>query len=113
MNKCHDIALQLIEFKDSYAGDTLALEAACQDEQYKTLCAKVSPIISECQNAIDIITNSLLPFIERKSQVRHCIRFCAFLSFQNLFRSLQSITAVLGKKDQLFQKLYILFAILS
>ena len=67
-NKCQNVMAQLRALKDSYAADTAALGCAWQDEHYKTLCAKVSPIISECQNAIDIITNSLLPFIEKKSQ---------------------------------------------
>ena len=67
-NKCQNVMAQLRALKDSYAADTAALGGAWDDEHYKTLCAKVSPIISECQNAIDIITNSLLPFIEKKSQ---------------------------------------------
>ena len=67
-NECRDIREHLRVVKDCYAADTVELGGAWQDEHYKTLCAKVSPIISECQNAIDIITNSLLPFIEKKSQ---------------------------------------------
>ena len=67
-NKCQNVMAQLRALKDCYAADTAALGGAWQDEHYKTLCAKVSPIISECQNAIDIIANSLLPFVERKSQ---------------------------------------------
>ena len=66
--ECKAIMSHLADTKDYFAGATLALGGAWQDEHYKTLCAKVSPIISECQNAIDIITNSLLPFIERKRQ---------------------------------------------
>lgn len=65
-SSCQTVEAYIKALKEQLASETANLGGAWQDEQYRILCSKVAPILSECDNAIAIINGSLVPFIAAK-----------------------------------------------
>lgn len=65
-SKCKELESRLNMLKEQLSNQTQALGQFWRDNEYNNLCSRVCPINSECNKAIDVINQSLLPFVARK-----------------------------------------------